>query len=102
MLQRVLKNGSKKQLFVSRYKVRHQILDHVDRLRDLKIWEVVHDYNQPDTDFLRQICKDKYFQDVKMIEKSFTTMKTVLEFTSKLKQYNTYCTDDKSCRGKTG
>lgn len=88
MLQRVLENGSKKQVFLSRYKVRHQILDHADRLLDLKIWDVVHDYNQPDTDFLRQVCEDKTFQDVKMIKRSSTTMKTVSEFTSKLQKNN--------------
>eukprot|EP00105_Crassostrea_gigas_P019201 XP_011437619.1 PREDICTED: probable E3 ubiquitin-protein ligase MID2 [Crassostrea gigas] len=88
MLRRVLENGSKKQIFVSRYKVRHQILDHVDRLRDLKIWDIVHEYNQPNTDFLRQVYEDKKFQNVKMIEKSSTTMKTVSEFTSKLQKNN--------------
>ncbi|XP_052680659.1 uncharacterized protein LOC128161417 [Crassostrea angulata] len=77
MLQRVLENGSTKQIFVSRYKVRHQILDHVDRLRGLNIWGVVYDYNQPDTDFLRQVFKNRNFQDVSVLEMPTETLDTV-------------------------
>lgn len=53
ILQRVIENGSTKQIFITRHKVRHQILDHVNRLCNLNIWDFVHNYNQPDTDFLR-------------------------------------------------
>uniref|UniRef100_A0A8W8LUU6 Tripartite motif-containing protein 45 n=1 Tax=Magallana gigas TaxID=29159 RepID=A0A8W8LUU6_MAGGI len=84
MLQRVLENGSTKQIFVTRHKVRHQILDHFERLRDLKTWTIVHGYNQPDTDFLRQILENQNFQNVEVFEKSDTTLITLKEFASKL------------------
>lgn len=84
MLQRVLENGYKKQIFVSRYKVRHQILDHVDRLRDLKIWDVVHDYSQSDTDFLRQVCEEQHFQDVSVLVMPAETLETVSKFAVQL------------------
>nr|XP_011437619.2 tripartite motif-containing protein 45 [Crassostrea gigas] len=84
MLHRVLENGSTKQIFVTRHKVRHQILDHVKRLRDLKIWDIVHDYTQPDTDFLRQIREDQNFQYVEVLEKNSTTIDTLKEFAFKL------------------
>ncbi|XP_065937597.1 E3 ubiquitin-protein ligase TRIM33-like [Magallana gigas] len=84
MMQRVLENGSKKQIFVSRYKVRRQILDHVDRLHNLKIWEAVTDYNQPDTDFLRQVCDDRSFQDVGVFEMPTETLETVSKLAAQL------------------
>ncbi|XP_052680660.1 uncharacterized protein LOC128161418 [Crassostrea angulata] len=84
MLQRVLENGTTKQIFVTRHKVRHQIMDHVKRLRDLKIWNIVHDYSQTDTDFLRQILENQNFQNVEMLEKSDLTSITLKEFISKL------------------
>ena len=62
LLEKVLEHGSPKQIFVTRYKVRRQILEHVDRLRTLKIWDVVDDYIQPDTNFLNQVCKDEKFE----------------------------------------
>lgn len=76
--------GPKKQIFISQYKVRHQILDHVDRLRDLKIWDVVHDYNQPDTDLLRQVCDDRNFKDVSVLEMPTETLETVSKFAAQL------------------
>ena len=68
LMEKVVEHGSPKQIFVTRYKVRHQILEHVDRLRNLKIWDVVEDYNQPDTNFLNQVCKDEKFEDVRLLE----------------------------------
>lgn len=88
MLQRVLENGSKKQIFVCRYKMRHQILDHVDRLRDLKIWDVVHDYNQSDADFLRQVCEEQHFQDVSVLVMPAETLETFKICCSTAKQSN--------------
>ncbi|XP_052680661.1 uncharacterized protein LOC128161419 [Crassostrea angulata] len=84
MLHRVLENGSTKQIFVSRYKIRRQILDHVDRLHDLKIMDAVHDYNQPDTDFLRQVCDDRSFRDVSVFEMPTETLATLSEFAAQL------------------
>lgn len=64
--------------------MRHQILNHVDRLRDLKIWDVVHDYSQPDTDFLCQVCDDRNFQDVSVFEMPTDTLETVSKFAAQL------------------
>nr|XP_034317456.1 E3 ubiquitin/ISG15 ligase TRIM25-like [Crassostrea gigas] len=83
LLQRVLENGTTRQVFITRHKIRHQILDHVNCLCDLN-WDVVHNYNQPDTDFLRQILEDQNFQNVEVLEKSDTTFDTLKEFASKL------------------
>ena len=84
LLEKVLEQGSPKQIFVTRYKVRHQILEHVDRLRNLKIWDVVDDYNQPDTNFLKQVCKDEKFEDVKLLESTSTNIEGVEKFASLL------------------
>nr|XP_022297250.1 uncharacterized protein LOC111106742 [Crassostrea virginica] len=84
LLQKVVEHGSPKQVFVTRHNVRHQILEHVDRLRNLKIWDVVEDYNQPDTNFLNQVCKDEKFEDVKLLESPFSTMDVVDKFASSL------------------
>lgn len=84
MLQRVPENGTTRQVFTTRHKVRHQILDHVNHLRDLSIWDLVQSYNQPDTDFLRQILEDQHFQNVEVLEKSDSTLNTLREFASEL------------------
>lgn len=83
MLQKVLDNGSEMHTFVTGHKV-HQILNHVNRLCDLNIWDVVHDYTQPDTNFLRQICVVQKFQNVEVFERTATTMDALKEFASKL------------------
>ena len=79
-----MEHGSPKQIFVTRHKVRHQILEHVDRLRNLKIWDVVDDYNQPDTNFLNQVCKDEKFENVRLLESPSSTMDVVEKFASSL------------------
>lgn len=84
MLHRVLENGSKKQIFISRYKVRHQILDHVDRLFNLNRWDGVHDYNQHDADFLRQVYENQHFQDVSILEMPTETLETLSNFADQL------------------
>lgn len=84
MLLRVLENGSKKQIFISQYKVRHQMLDHVDRLFDLNIWDGVHDYNQHDADFLRQVCENQHFQDVSLLKMPPDTLETLSDFADQL------------------
>ncbi|XP_078340486.1 uncharacterized protein LOC111106519 [Crassostrea virginica] len=84
LLEKVLEHGSPKQIFVTRYKVRHQILDYVNRLRNLKIWDVVDDYNQSDTNFLHQVCKDEKFDDVKLLESPSTTIEAVEKVASLL------------------
>ncbi|XP_022297483.2 uncharacterized protein LOC111106895 [Crassostrea virginica] len=84
LLEKVLEQGSQKQIFVTRYKVRHQILEHVDRLRNLKIWDVVDDYNQSDTNFLNQVCKDEKFENVRLLESPSSTMEVVEKFASSL------------------
>ena len=88
LLEKVLKQGSPKQIFVTTYKVRHQILEHVDRLCNLKIWDVVDDYNQPNINFLSQLCNYKNFEDVRLLESSPTTIKAVAKFASKLQGIN--------------
>ena len=89
LLEKVLEQGSPKQIFVTRYKVRHQILEHVDRLRNLKIWDVVDDYNQPDTNFLKQVCNDEKFEDVKLLESASTYIEAVEKFSSLLQNNKT-------------
>ncbi|XP_078341682.1 uncharacterized protein LOC144627772 [Crassostrea virginica] len=84
LLEKVIEHGSLKQVFVTRYKVRHQILEHVDRLRNLKIWDVVDDYNQPDTNFLNHVCKDEKFENVRLLESLSSTMEVVEKFASSL------------------
>ncbi|XP_078309669.1 uncharacterized protein LOC144618045 [Crassostrea virginica] len=84
LLEKVVEHGSLKQIFVTRYKVRHQILEHVDCLCKLKIWDVVDDYNLPDTNFLNQVCKDEKFEDVKLLESPSGTMNVVENFASSL------------------
>ena len=80
LLEKVLEHGSPKQIFITRCKVRRLILDHTDRLRNLKFWNVVDDYNQPDTNFLNQVCKDEKFEDVKLLESQSTTIEAVEKF----------------------
>ena len=82
MLEKVLEHGLPKQIFVTRYKVQRQILEHVARLRTLKIWDVVDDYNQPDTDLLNQVCKDDKFENVRLLESPYSTLKVVEKFAS--------------------
>lgn len=88
ILQRVIEYGSTKQIFITRHKVRHQILDHVNRLCNLNIWDFVHSYNQLDTDFLRQVCENQKFRDVKALEIPSTTIETVSEFAAELQRNN--------------
>lgn len=64
-------------MLYTRHKVRHQILDHVNCLCDLKIWDIVHDYTKPDTDFLRQIRLDQNFQNVLVLQKIPKTINTL-------------------------
>ena len=84
MFEKVLEHGSPKQLFVTRCKVRHQISEHVDRLRNLKIWDVVDDYNQLDTNFINQVCKDEKFEDVILLESPSTTIEAMKRFPTSL------------------
>lgn len=44
----------------------------------------MHDYSQPDTDFLCHILENQNFQNVEALEKSDTTLNTLEEFASKL------------------
>lgn len=97
MLLRVLENGSKKQIFISQYKVRHQMLDHVDRLFDLNIWDGVHDYNQHDADFLRpNIFKMLVFLKCPLTHWKHCQILLINCKTTK------YCRDEQLCLGKTG
>ncbi|XP_055998906.1 LOW QUALITY PROTEIN: E3 ubiquitin/ISG15 ligase TRIM25-like [Ostrea edulis] len=68
MVQTVKENGSTKQIFVTNHKLGVQVLEHLNRLRALDIWDFVQDYNHQNTDFLRQICNDGSFQDVSSSE----------------------------------
>lgn len=52
----------------SRYKVRRQILNCVERFAWFEIWGVVHEYNQPDMDFFRQVFENWNFQDVSVFK----------------------------------
>ena len=84
LFEKVLEHGSPKQIFVTRCKVRHQISEHVDRLRNLKIWDVVDDYNQLDTNFINQVCKDEKFEDVILLESPSTTIEAMKRFPTSL------------------
>ena len=44
----------------------------------------MEDYNQPDTNFLNQVCKDEKFEDVKLLESPSSTMEVVDKFASSL------------------
>ncbi|XP_048743652.2 uncharacterized protein LOC125657059 [Ostrea edulis] len=84
LLQTVKENGSTKHIFVTNHKLGVQVLEHLDRLRTLDIWDFVQDYNHQNTDFLRQICNDGSFEDVSSSEMPSTTLQKFLTFSSLL------------------
>ncbi|XP_055999139.1 probable E3 ubiquitin-protein ligase MID2 [Ostrea edulis] len=84
LLQTVRENGSTKQIFVTSHKMGVQILEHLDRLRALDIWDFVQDYNHQNTDFLHQICDDGSFQNVSFSEMRSKTLQKISTFVSLL------------------
>lgn len=48
----------------------------------------MHDYTQPDTDFLRQVRENQNFQNVKALEKTPKTINTLKEITSTSQLHN--------------
>ncbi|XP_048741154.2 probable E3 ubiquitin-protein ligase MID2 [Ostrea edulis] len=82
LLQTVQENGSTKQIFVTNHKLGVQVLEHLDRLRALNIWDFVQDYNHQNTDFLLQICNDGSFQNVSCSEMRSTALQKISTFVS--------------------
>ncbi|XP_055999155.1 uncharacterized protein LOC125656750 [Ostrea edulis] len=84
LLQTVQENGSAKQIFISNHKMGFQILEHLNRLWALDIWDFVRDYNQRDTDFLHQVYNEGRFQDASSSEVRSTALQKISTFASLL------------------
>lgn len=83
LLQSVLKNGSPKQLFITKQNQLARIVDHFNRLKSQDIWNFPEGYTQQDTRYLQQLLNDNKFEDVKLSKSPSETVETLLQYVSK-------------------
>uniref|UniRef100_A0A8W8NQH4 TRIM56 n=3 Tax=Magallana gigas TaxID=29159 RepID=A0A8W8NQH4_MAGGI len=84
LLQSMLKSGSPKQLFITKQNQLARIVDHINRMTSLDIWNFPDQYTKPDCNFLKQLLNEKKFEEVMLSKTPSGTIQAILQTVPKV------------------
>lgn len=83
LLQSMLEKGSPTQLFITKQNQIARIVDHINLLKSLDIWNFPEQYTKPDSNFLKQLLNKKKFEDVNLSKTPSGTIQAILQTVQK-------------------